>query len=251
MAKFIKIKCLGCLNSFRQPDFHTYHKTLPLPPKPTIAGMLGSAAGLSPEEVNQMLLLDTGSFLVGICGKDNGRANDLWQIRKYETKTIAAYKKGKTDTPYKTAVIIRELLYHSYFNIYLSFSSESHFRFFFEKIRDPEWALSLGREDELIKIELLQIVDYPEISDCFFSHTLAISGEYKIKSEYLSQCSGVNLLARAPTTVNLPKTFSYKEGVREAISFENYLFVDDLPIKLTNGLKTYHDTDEDLYFQLI
>ncbi|MCO6490514.1 MAG: CRISPR-associated protein Cas5 [Phaeodactylibacter sp.] len=40
MAKFIKLKCRGSFNSFRQADFHTYHKTLPLPPKTTVAGMI-------------------------------------------------------------------------------------------------------------------------------------------------------------------------------------------------------------------
>jgi CRISPR-associated protein Cas5t len=55
---FLKVKCIGGFNSYRQPDFHTYHKSLPLPPKTTIAGMLGGALGLSPEEVNENWLLN-------------------------------------------------------------------------------------------------------------------------------------------------------------------------------------------------
>jgi len=152
--QFIRMQCLGCLNSFRQPDFHTYHKTLPLPPKTTIAGMIGSALGLSPEEINNNWLL-TGRFKAGIVGKNNGKANDLWQIRKYEDKHMKAYTKGTVSTPYKTAVIVRELLYGADFFIYLQFKNKEDLQLTFNALKNPKWALSLGREDEIIKIKSL------------------------------------------------------------------------------------------------
>src|SRR5687767_1420831 len=114
--RFLKIKCSGSFNSFRQPDFHTYHKTLSLPPKTTVAGMLGSALGIGPKEINDNWL-KPNRFQMGVAGKNNGKANDLWQIRKYESKRIAAYNKGDESSPYKTAVIVRELLYQAQFLI--------------------------------------------------------------------------------------------------------------------------------------
>jgi len=66
--KFIRVICFGSMNSFRQPDFHTYHKTLPLPPKTTVAGMIGSALGISPEKVNDEWLKNN-RFQMGIVGK--------------------------------------------------------------------------------------------------------------------------------------------------------------------------------------
>jgi CRISPR-associated Cas5-like protein len=64
--RFIRIKAKGCLNSFRQPDFHTYHKTFPLPLKTTVGGMIGGALGISPEEVN-IRVVTAKSFLYGNC----------------------------------------------------------------------------------------------------------------------------------------------------------------------------------------
>lgn len=169
--KFIRIKCSGCLNSFRQPDFHTYHKTLPLPPKTTVAGMIGSALGISPESVNEEWL-QNNRFQMGIVGKNNGKANDLWQIRKYESKQIKAYQNGTESAPYKTAVIVRELLYASEFTLYLHFENEDDFELVSAKIQNPEWALSLGREDELVLIEEIKQIDLNEVTDISFCNTV-------------------------------------------------------------------------------
>ncbi len=137
--KFIRIKVSGSFNSFRQPDFQTYHKTLPLPPKTTVAGMLGAALGISPKDVNDKWL-ENNRFQMGIVGNSKGKASDLWQIRKYENKQISAYNKFRTDiekglikddyeviTPYKTAVIVRELLFACDFVIYLNFKENTDF----------------------------------------------------------------------------------------------------------------------------
>ena len=251
MVTFIKIKCVGSLNSFRLPDFHTYHKTLPLPPKPTVAGMLGSAAGLSPEEVNDRLLKDDNSFQVGVFGKVYGKASDLWQIRKYENKTIGAYKKGQVEKPYKTSVIVRELLYASKFSLYLLFADQSDREFFFDKLQYPEWAISLGREDELVRITTLELIECDSVPTAFFCHTILPASRYELDTESLHHNVGVNLLEKAPTTVNLPVQFAYSNGVREATRFEPYVFADELPIRPINESVNYYDATDDIYFQLI
>jgi CRISPR-associated protein Cas5t len=251
MENFIKIKCIGSLNSFRLPDFHTYHKTLPLPPKPTIAGMLGSAAGLSPEEVNERLLLESNFFRVGILGKSRGKANDLWQIRKFDNKTITSYKKGEVSTPYKTAVIVRELLYDSHFTLYLSFKNASDFDFYFEQLKNPSWALSLGREDELVKVIAISIVSCVKVANQPLNNTVFIGSKYGLDSSFIKESNGINLLSKAPTISKLPQKFSYKGGVREAVSFESYVFVDDIPVTATNQEPCYFDSEDGTYFQLI
>ncbi len=251
MASFIKIKCVGSLNSFRLPDFHTYHKTLPLPPKPTVAGMLGSAAGLSPEEVNDRLLKGNRQFAVGVVGRSFGRTNDLWQIRKYENKTIAAYKKGDVDKPYKTSVIVRELLYGSVISLYLSFTDESERAFFFEKLNHPEWAVSLGREDELVRITALEQIECDTVPQAFFSNTILPARRFELDARSIRQSAGINLLAKAPTVVNLPAEFTYSNGTREATRFESYVFVDEFPVRPHNDAVNYYDATEDVYFQLI
>ncbi len=251
MMLFLKIKASGCLNSFRQPDFHTYHKTLPLPPKTTVAGMIGSALGIGPKTINDEWL-KTGRFQMGIVGKANGKANDLWQIRKYETKQIAAYNKGNADTPYKTAVIVRELLYGSEFIIYLAFKDENDFNLVHQKLQNPSWALSLGREDELISIKGITKVDLEEEPDTTFQNTVlpydVNEKKYKI---ILGQVTGRNLLSDAPKTVKLPVTFSHKKDseVREADAFQMFTFVSDLAIQPTDTMG-YIDHQEKCSFQI-
>lgn len=250
--KFIRIKCSGCLNSFRQPDFHTYHKTLPLPPKTTVAGMIGGALGISPESINEEWLKNN-RFQMGIVGKSNGKANDLWQIRKYDTKQISAYKQGKESTPYKTAVIVRELLYASEFTLYLHFESQKDLERVFTKIQNPEWALSLGREDELIIVREIKLIDLEEESDLQFINTVIpidlskSSCNIDLKVEALSS---VNLMDEAPKSVKLPIAFSYDDtGAREATDFQTFSFIYNIPVK-TKGNKGFYDEELNFSFQI-
>ena len=250
--KFIRIKCSGCLNSFRQPDFHTYHKTLPLPPKTTVAGMIGSALGISPESVNEEWL-QNNRFQMGIVGKNNGKANDLWQIRKYESKQIKAYQNGIESTPYKTAVIVRELLYASEFTLYLHFENEEDFELVSAKIQNPEWALSLGREDELVLVQEIKQIDLDETTDISFCNTVLpidfTTTPYDIVLE--SDSTSGNLLDEAPKSVKLPVTFTYNNdtGAREASEFQTFSFIYNLPVKPKES-KGFYDEELNGSFQI-
>jgi len=249
--KFIRVKISGCINSFRQPDFHTYHRTLPLPPKTTVAGMLGSALGISPKTVNDEWV-KSNRFFMGVVGKSHGKANDLWQIRKYESKQIAAYKKGSADTPYKTAVIVRELLYDSHFSIYLTFEDDDDFKLIVDSLQNPVWALSLGREDELVKISEINVVDITEKDNLYFRNTIlpfdVNEGDYKLD---LNQIGKGNLLTEAPRIVKVPVTFTYKKDseVREADYFNIYTFVGDVPLQPERSTGFY-DPEDQCAFQI-
>jgi CRISPR-associated protein Cas5t len=249
--KFMRIKCFGCLNSFRQPDFHTYHKTLPLPPKTTVAGMIGSALGISPERVNEEWIKNN-RFQMGIVGKNNGKANDLWQIRKYESKQIKAYQNGTESAPYKTAVIVRELLYASEFVLYLHFENEKDFELVNTKIQNPEWALSLGREDELVLIQEIRQMNLEEKTDLNFYNTVLpidftkISYDIVLNSKNLSN----NLLDEAPKSVKLPISFSYNfDGAREAKEYQIFSFIYNLPIKPKDS-RGFYDEELNYSFQI-
>lgn len=246
--KFIRIKCSGCINSFRQPDFHTYHKTLSLPPKTTVAGMIGSALGISPESVNEEWL-QNNRFHMGIVGKSNGKASDLWQIRKYESKQIKAYHNGTESAPYKTAVIVRELLYSSEFTLYLHFNKEEDFELVSTKIQNPAWALSLGREDELVLIREIKQIDIEEKSNVSFCNTVlpidftTTSYDIVLNAENLSD----NLIDEAPKSIKLPIAFLYNKdtGDREATKFQIFSFIYNLPVKPKESSGFY---DEELRY---
>ena len=248
--RFLKIKCLGAFNSYRQPDFHTYHKTLALPPKTTVAGLMGSALGISPSEVNTEWLVKE-RFKMGIVGTANGQANDLWQIRKYESKQIKAYQTGKESTPYKTAVIVRELLYQSKITLYLYFENNDDYDLLKQAFKTPKWALSLGREDELIKVNTVEDVELNLIED---EHQLketvvaADLAELDYRPLIDSRLSG-NILATAPKTVSLPVSFATSKDseVRTANEFKKFTFIGSLPILVKEP--AFWDKAENVFFQ--
>jgi CRISPR/Cas system-associated protein Cas5 (RAMP superfamily) len=225
---------------------------LPLPPKTTVAGMIGSALGISPDRVNDEWL-QNNRFQMGIVGKNNGKANDLWQIRKYDSKQIKAYEKGIEATPYKTAVIVRELLYASEFTLYLYFEKQEDYELILNKIQNPDWALSLGREDELILIQQIKQVDLEEKSDISFSNTVIPADISKslynidLKMENLS----INLMNEAPKVVKLPISFSYNEntGAREANEFQTFSFIYNIPVK-PKEIKGFYDEGLNHSFQI-
>ncbi len=249
--KFMRIVCSGSLNSFRQPDFHTYHKTLPLPPKTTVAGMIGSALGISPEKVNEEWIKNN-RFQMGIVGKNNGKANDLWQIRKYENKQLKAYQEGNESAPYKTAVIVRELLYSSEFILYLHFEDENDYELVSSKLQNPEWALSLGREDELVLIKEIRQMNLEEKSNISFCNTVLPIDFTKTPYEIVlsTQNSSGNLLDEAPKSIKLPITFSYNDdGAREANEYQQFSFIYNLPIKPKDS-RGFYDEELNYSFQI-
>lgn len=246
--KFLRIKCQGLLNSFRQPDFHTYHKTLPLPPKTTVAGMLGSALGIPPETVNTEWLIQP-RFKMGVVGQSGGKANDLWQIRKYESKQIGKFYKGEELTPYKTAVIVRELLYDSVFTLYLYFEKEEDYDLIYDRLLHPSWALSLGREDELIKIDSLAIVDLPETHALSYQNTvLPVDLSAMDYSLDLHSLSG-NLISEAPRPVTLPMAFqwNFTKDTREAVDLQSFSYVFNVPVRLSEGVGFWDEEFENAF----
>lgn len=248
--RFLKIKCLGGFNSYRHPDFHTYHKTLSLPPKTTIAGLLGSALGISPAEVNEQWLI-ANRFKMGIVGSNNGQANDLWQIRKYESKQIKAYQSGKEDTPYKTAVIVRELLYGSKITVYLTFDGDGDFALIKSALTYPKWALSLGREDELVKIESIEEVNLSlEKEQHTLKETVVLGDVGELKYKPIIDSISGNLLKAAPKTVQLPTAFVMQEDseVRQGSGYRKFTFIGSLPISIEG--EAYWDNEDEVHFQI-
>jgi len=78
------IKGVTITASFRVPETHTFHQTLPLPPKTTVIGMIGAALGLDLE--NAYRYVDENEISTGVYGKHKGIMRDLWNYRKLTGK---------------------------------------------------------------------------------------------------------------------------------------------------------------------
>lgn len=135
----IKLKVSGFLNSFRDPYFIDYHRTLLFPPKTTLIGLAVNLMGLKEEDFYKL----QDRVLVGVIVETFlAKSFDLWSVRKGKEAEAEAI----------TQPIHREFLFKPEFTIY--FSSEDYE--LLGKIEDslgkPKRYPCLGRDDEIIGI---------------------------------------------------------------------------------------------------
>ena len=195
--------------SFRRPLDHNYQRTLPLPPPTTLLGLAGAALGLSDHElwrengslswVKVSVLLHESPMTKG----EPGKARDMWTVMKIKGGKI-------TDrSPY-----LRELLFFTRFTILYGSSKNggilSELR---EAFEDPVYALSLGREDELIFLEEVGLFEVSSGSQCF--RGTAVPGDIRNKAEGILNF-GPGLRFEPPQVETLPRSFVVnKKGIRE------------------------------------
>ncbi len=228
----LRLQLYGLWNSFRVPEFHQYQKTLPFPPKTTVLGMCGAATGKSPEEVGEWLNNDV--FQIGICflpSENSGQAKDLWRYLKYKSSELI------------NGVVMREVLYNSYFSLYITSGDSSLLENLKDAIEHPRWALSLGREEELILIKECDIVSLTKASDLTFRNVVLPidSGQYlKPSVAMLEKIMKREITSFAqPTVIRLPLKFDYdvKSGSRNGNSFQSFTVIKDFEMEVRDEMK--------------
>lgn len=234
--KAIRFHLRGELHSFREPSFHTYHKTLPFPPKTTICGLFGAAMGLSPDEVNSIFLSGSPPPIeVGVVVESiGGHANDLWKIKK-----VATGEKNSEDVvmmngkSYYGAVIIRELLFQPCYRVFVRFQREELMMNLFDALQNPSWALSLGREDELVKVSELEWCEVHELLENVFYDAVVLPAEkYLIDAESLKCTNGKSKQLQPPLVTKLPLSFEYdQDGVRTGKDWLPFLYSSSIRLK--------------------
>jgi CRISPR-associated Cas5-like protein len=125
--------------SFRRPLDHNYQRTLPMPPPTTLLGLAGAALGL-PEwelwsDLNPLRSVKVSVWMEA----EPGQARDMWTLLKID--------KGKMNrSPY-----FRELLFGARYTLVYG-GEETILQELERGFREPAFALSLGREDELVSV---------------------------------------------------------------------------------------------------
>lgn len=223
-------------SSFRNPDFQNFHKTLILPPPSTIIGLVGSALGLSPKESQDFF--DKSNVKLGIYGKSQGMAKDLWKYfdlnREYK-KIDKKYIRELGDDEFinkegMTSVIKREFLYKSsYFIAFISEDSEV-IKQIGSGFLNPIYALTLGNSDSLAfikkvfiseniyNIEEFDEVEYAILDGNIIDEVMDNIGNGRKISIYNTSY---------PLTYDLPIKFDYKSnyGMRNIIKRKQFSFV--------------------------
>ena len=220
----LKVRALS--SSFRRPLDHNYHRTFPLPPPTTIYGLIGAALGLSDREMwDKDSIL--GEINISVLSSNKaGFAKDMWSIKKIKNHKIA-----------DTSPYFRELLFYPEFVLIFGGKEEilSKLESAFE---NPEYALSLGREDELIRIEEMKRVETEAGEPMFFGTILPLNMRKTRYKPVLEE--GITMdpvvMDSIPVDFEVNKKGARAPGKKRVYSFIPY----NLKISVEEGLKNIH-----------
>jgi len=147
--KTLILKVFAPQASFRRPLDINYQRTLPLPPPSTLIGLAGAALGLSDIQIWNKPEGESlrNTRVSAILCNNPGLAKDLITILKVKNRRI------EDRSPY-----YREVLFNTEFLI-IYHGKEKFIQKLKEGFQNPQYPLSLGREDELIDILSIEEAD--------------------------------------------------------------------------------------------
>jgi CRISPR-associated protein Cas5t len=199
--------------SFRVPETHTFHKTLPLPPKTTIIGMLGAAFGLNLEDAHEYA--EQNEILIGVYGTHKGMMKDLWNYKKIKRNECIS------------SILIREYLYNNDFVI--SFGSQNKEPL--EKLRTafllPVYPITAGNSDDLLKIIRITDISTAESESLSqFEHTvlpgdISESCKFDIDFDKLP----ITQTVYTPQVFRLPTKFTFDGNERRVAERRPFTFI--------------------------
>lgn len=223
--------------SFRVPETHTFHKTLPLPPKTALIGMMGAAIGLNMESALEYA--EQNEILVGVYGTHKGMMKDLWNYRKITGKEKTySYEDIKSRMHY--SILIREYLYHN--DLVISFGSQN--KGHLEKLRlafqSPVYSITAGNSDDLLKI--IQITDISTTNSeklTQFEHTvlpgdLSKSCKHDIDFNKLP----ITQTVYTPQVFRLPTKFTFDGDERRVAERKPFTFISS-PVSVETPIEGY------------
>lgn len=231
------VKGTGVTASFRVPETHTFHQTLPLPSKTMMVGMMGAALGLSLEEAHKFA--EENGIMVSVSGTHQGVMKDLWNYRKVTTKEFTT-EELKSRPNY--SVLTREYLVNPSFTfVYASKTKEG-----LERVRKaferPFYALTAGNSDDLLKIqEVSPIKDVQSEVLAEFENTVLpgdVSSLCKYDVKSLLKDKPITFSLKMPEVFSLPTGFSFKGNIRTGIKPKPFTFVSN-PVSLKEPLHGY------------
>lgn len=209
--------------SFRVPETHTFHKTLPLPPKTTITGMIGAALGVNLKDAHKYV--EENGILVSVYGKHKGIMKDLWNYRKITKKR---YTQDQLKNRLHYSILIREYLYDNIFYIYFGSDKENKIENLREAMICPIYPITAGNSDDLFKIcKISDIIDVEKEELTHFEYTI-LPGDIS-KSPYKPDVDfkeiPITQTIYTPQVFLLPTRFVFEGEERRVIERKTFTFV--------------------------
>jgi len=248
----IKIKTISSFASFKWEKDQKYHRTYEFPPKTTLLGFLGCALGLKEEQIyhkwkwngEEKPLVDRVKVAV-LADKIEGKVKEAWRTTKSikgkaEREIEVLFLQGWTFT---RIPITREQLYRPQYIIYISSDDSNLLRYMEEKLENPAFPLSLGRDDELVRIESISPVPLIEPEYPILLHNILLPFNInKIKREVILEGAFKPYICQ-----KLPHRFEIVDKVRKPKDEEEFTFLTGgYKIKIKEPIKNaYYDAEED------
>lgn len=223
--------------SFRLPETHTFHQTLPLPPKTTLIGMIGAAKGLGLEAAHSYV--DENSILVGMTGSHKGMMKDLWNYRKITTK-----EKNYTEEQIKNrthfSVLIREYLCDCEFMFYFGVGNQRVAAELRDCFSAPFYALTIGNSDDLFKVRTISAVIEAGTTEWKHFENTMLPGE--LSSAYKPNIDLKNMpitqSINSPQVYLLPTKFTFAGEERRVAERKLFTFIGS-PVELNVPVQAY------------
>lgn len=212
MKQSIRIQCVGVNNGFRTPLSHSVHDTLPLPPPTTLIGLLGAAAGVSRKDMWNLYQ----KFQVGVIGSHLTSFTDLTKIIKYKgQKTLSS-------------LLSREMLFNTKFTIWYIPTGDLNLEYVLKAFKNPKYALSLGRDDELIRIDEAKKVYLEPEPNPILNDTILPFSLDPVKDKIVGSSEVMFPLVSLP----LPRSFKINSDMsRTPTDFQQYTFLENYGLK--------------------
>lgn len=216
------IKGIAITASFRVPETHTFHQTLPLPPKTTITGMIGAAIGLNLEEAHKYV--EENKILIGVYGKHKGMMKDLWNYRKL---TGDEYTTEDIKNRLHYSILIREYLYYSDFFIIFGSNEIEPLEQLRKAIASPVYPITAGNSDDLFKIsKISNISNEKEEKINQFEYTM-LPGDF---SKFYKHDIDLNIIPitrtiYTPQVFLLPTKFVFDGEKRRVVERKPFTFI--------------------------
>jgi hypothetical protein len=184
-----------------------YQRTYMFPPKPTLIGLLGAALGC--EDLQLVQLYDT--TLMGIVlHSHEGLARDLWGITKLKAGRSAEH-----------AVVVREILHHPTYSIYLAPTTADAAPTLEDMkaaFANPAYPLTLGRSDELVVVRTSKIANLESAPRDIYYRNTVLPFDYRKYGHALEKVDTSGGIAEIPQVFRLPMAYSYDRTRRRKVA---------------------------------
>lgn len=223
---YLVVEAFAECASYRIPEYHNFHKTLPLPPPTAIVGMAGAALGLSPSDAQTFF--DENSLEMGIYGTKQGIFSDLWKIES-----------TKRDTD--SSVLKREYLFSNRY-MFAFGADEGLIQKLDDAFARNHYALTAGNSDSLMKIFSRTIYPQSAITDVGAVEHCVLHGDLRTSLKIGLDDLIPNTMYRyhtiiSPVSYNLPFAFDYPEDEPRIIRLRQELTFVGTRAELSNGIR--------------